>query len=291
MSKALRAILELEEIEVNLFRGKNPNPSLQWVFGGQLIAQSLMAASRTVGLRMAHSLHAYFIRPGDPKVPIIYKTEDLRDGKSYSIRRVTAIQHGMPIFSVMFSFHAEEQSAFDHQAIMANVPPPEELTDEKTLSKRSMLAGLSKRTRRRYGPNRPIQMPSPQIELRAAEIGRNVGQKTGDGRVHLWIRITEDLPDDPALQMCALAYASDWSLLDAIMARYGRTLLDGRMLAASLDHAMWFHRPFRVDDWLLYAQESPSAQGGRGLARGMIFTRDGTLVASVAQEGLVRERR
>lgn len=286
----LLAILDLKPIEPNLFRGNSPDPGLHPVFGGQLIAQSMVAASRTVEGRMAHSLHAYFIQPGDPEVPINYKVEPLRDSKSYSTRRVTAIQRGKTVFSTIVSFHAGERSVFDHQDAMPDVPSPEKLTAE-TLSKHPMFAEMPERIRRWYEPDRPIELPYPPIEVRAVEIGRYVGQKVPDGRVDFWIRVAQKLPDDPALHMCALAYASDWSLLDAVMARYGRTIFDRSMLGASLDHAMWFHRPLRADDWLLYAEESPSAQGGRGLARGRIFKRDGTLVATVAQEAAMRERR
>lgn len=286
----LLAMLDLKPIEPNLFRGDSPDPGLNPVFGGQLIAQSMVAASRTVEGRIAHSLHAYFIKPGDPKEPINYKVEALRDSKSYSTRRVTAIQHGNTIFSTIVSFHAGEQSAFDHQDTMPEVPAPEKLTVE-TLSRQPMFAEIPERIRRWYEPDRPIELPYPPIEVRAVEIGRYVGQTVPDGRVEFWVRVAQKLPDDPALHMCALAFASDWSLLDAVLARYGRTIFDRSMLGASLDHAIWFHRPFRADDWLLYAEDSPSAQSGRGLARGLIFKRDGTLVATVAQEAAMRERR
>ncbi|MGY4230111.1 acyl-CoA thioesterase-2 [Bradyrhizobium sp. USDA 4503] len=286
MSKSLinlLAILDLEPIEVNLFRGNNPNSSLKRVFGGQVIGQAMVAASRTVEGRLPHSLHAYFIQTGDPQVPIIYQVERLRDGKSYSTRSVTAIQHGNTIFSMMVSFHAGEHGSFDHQDKMPNVPPPERLSAQE-LSKQPMFRELPEGIRRYYEPDRPI-------ELRPVEIGRYVGHKIDDGRVHIWIKTAAKLPNDPALHMCALAYASDLPLLDAVMARYGRTVFDERMISASLDHAMWFHRPFRVDDWLLYTEDSPSAHGGRGLTRGQIFKPDGTLVASVGQEGSVREPR
>ncbi|WP_342734231.1 acyl-CoA thioesterase II [Bradyrhizobium sp. B117] len=286
----LLAILDLKSIEPNLFLGNSPDPGLNPVFGGQLIAQSMVAASRTVEGRMAHSLHAYFIQPGDPKVSIHYKVEALRDSRSYSTRRVTAIQNGNTIFSTIVSFHAGELSAFDHQDAMPGVPAPEKLTVE-SLSRQAMFAEMPERIRRWYEPDRPIDAPSPPIEVRAVEIGRYVGQKVPDGRVDFWMRVAQKLPDDPALHMCALAYASDWALLDAVLARYGRTIFDRSMLGASLDHAIWFHRPFRADDWLLYAEDSPSAQSGRGLARSLIFKRDGTLVATVAQEAAMRERR
>src|SRR5258708_464550 len=238
---------------------------------------------RARSVRLPPSLHCYFILPGDPQIPIIYQVERLRDGKSYSTRRVTAIQHGNAIFSIMVSFHAEEQGAFDHQDKMPDVPPPEKLTAEE-VAKQPMFREMPDFIRRYYESDRPI-------ELRPVELGRSFRESIEDGRIHVWIRTAAKLPDDPALHMCALAYASDFSLLDAVMARYGRTLFDKRMMPASLDHAMWFHRPFRADEWLLYAQDSPSAQGGRGLTRGMIFKQDGTLVASVAQEGSLRERK
>lgn len=274
----LLAMLEIEPIGVNVFRGMSPK-TWQRVFGGQVIGQAVVAACRTVQDRLPHSLHGYFILPGDAQVPIIYKVEQLRDGKSYSMRRVTAIQGGNVIFSIVVSFHAEEQGTFDHQDEMPDVPPPEKLSVEK-LSKRSMFPETPEFIRRHYG-----------LELRPVEIDSYIGQKIDDGRVHIWIRTAAELPDRPALHMCALAYASDFSLLDAVMARHGRTLFCKRMMRTSLDHAMWFHRPFRAHDWLLYARDSPSAQGGRGLTRGLIFNRDGTLVASVAQECSVRERR
>lgn len=278
----LLAILDLEPIGVNLFRGNSPNPSLQRVFGGQVIGQAMVAASRTVEGRLPHSLHGYFIQTGNPQVPILYQVERLRDGKSYSTRSVTATQHGNAIFSIMVSFHAGEQGTFDHQDKMPDVPPPEKLAIEQ-LSKQPKFAEMPEHIRRYYDPNRPI-------ELRPVEIGRYVGQTFEDGRIHIWMKAAAKLPDDSAVHICALAYASDLSLLDAVMARYGRTLFDGRMRSASLDHAMWFHRPFRADGWLLYAKDSPSAQGGRGLTRGLIFKPDGTLVATVAQEGSVRNR-
>jgi acyl-CoA thioesterase-2 len=276
-------ILDLETIEVNMFRGRSPKTTWQRVFGGQVIGQAMVASCRTVEGRMPHSLHCYFILPGDPQIPIVYEVERLRDGKSYSTRRVTAIQHGHAIFSMMVSFHAQEDDSFNHQDVMPDVPPPERLSAEE-LAKDPIIEKMPDYIRRYYESDRPI-------ELRPVEFQRYAGEKIPDGRINFWIRTAAKLPDDPALHMCALAYASDFSLLDSIMARYGRTLFDGQAMAASLDHAMWFHRPFRADEWLLYSQDSPSAQNGRGLARGSIFKPDGTLVASVAQEGSVRERR
>ncbi|OSI71060.1 acyl-CoA thioesterase [Bradyrhizobium canariense] len=279
MSKATIAILDLEQLDLNLFCSKIKNTRSPRVFGGQLIGQAMIAACRTLKDRLPHSLHGYFLKPGNPQVPIIYRVEVLRDGKSYSTVRVTAIQSCDAIFSMMVSFHAEEQGTFDHQNKMPDLPPLEKLTLEE-LAKQSMFDETPETIRRDYG-----------IELLTAETGRYLGQKFEDGRIHVWIKIAVKLPDDPMLHICALAYASDYSLLDAVTARYGRTPFDRRMIPASLDHAMWFHRSFRADDWLLYAHDSPSAQGGRGLTRGLIFKPDGTLVASVIQEGSVRERR
>lgn len=279
----LLAILDLEPLEVDLFRGTSPNTSTQRVFGGQVIGQAMAAICRTVEGWLPHSLHCYFIQSGDPQAPIIYQVERLRDGKSYSTRRATAMQHGRAIFSIMVSFHADEEGAFNHQDKMPEVEPPEKFTAGE-LSRRRIVSEMPEIIHRYYEPDRPV-------ELRPVEIGRYFGEKIHDGRIHIWMKAAAKLPDDPALHICALAYASDLSLLDAVMARYGRTLFDGGIVSGSLDHAMWFHRPFRADEWLLYAKESPSAQSGRGLARGLIFKTDGTLVASVAQEGSIRERR
>ncbi|WFU62662.1 acyl-CoA thioesterase [Bradyrhizobium brasilense] len=278
----LAIILDLQSMGIDLFHGNSPNVGTERVFGGLVIGQAMLAACRTVEGRLPHSLHCYFIHAGDPCVPLIYRVERLRDGKSYSTRRVTATQHESVIFSMMASFHKGEKGVFEHQDRMPDVPGPEQFTMEE-LSKKPEYTDLPEIVRRYYEPDRPV-------ELRPVEIGRYVGQKIKDGRLHMWMRASTKLPDNPVLHICALAYASDLSLLDAVMGRYGRTLFDGRILSGSLDHAMWFHRPFRADDWLLYAKESPSAQSGRGLARGLIFKRDGTLVASVAQEGSVRER-
>ena len=205
MSKSLIdliSILDLEQLEVNLFRGNSPKTSWQRVFGGQVIGQAMVAACRTVEGRLPHSLHCYFILPGDPQIPIIYQVERLRDGKSYSTRRVTAIQHGNAIFSIMVSFHAEEEGAFNHQEKMPDVPPPEKLTAEE-VSKQPLFKEMPEFIRRYYESDRPI-------ELRPVELGRYFGQKIDDGRIHVWIRTAAKLPDDPALHLCALAYASDF---------------------------------------------------------------------------------
>jgi acyl-CoA thioesterase II len=280
----LVAILDLEPIEVNLFRGRSPQQSWQRVFGGQVVGQALVAACRTVedlAERPPHSLHAYFLLGGDPKVPIVYEVDRIRDGKSFTTRRVVAIQHGHAIFSMSVSFHVREPG-FTHQAPMPNVPGPEELPSDTDLRDR-VLAMMPESVRRYYERERPI-------ELRPVEFDRYLGKKYPDGRFNVWIRTTAPLPEVAAIHHCALAYASDFMLLDSALIPHGRTVFEKTIMAASLDHALWFHRPFRADEWLLYAQDSPNAAGARGFSRGLIFSRDGLLVASVAQEGLVRER-
>lgn len=281
--KDLLDILDLEPLEVNLFRGRSPQTGWQRVYGGQVIGQALVAAVRTVDAsRPPHSMHAYFLLPGDPKVPLIYDVDRIRDGKSFTTRRVTARQHGHPIFSMLVSFH-EHEDGLDHQVEMPQVTPPEDLPDEAEMRSK-LLPQMPDPVRRYYERERPI-------EMRPVEFDRYAGRKYPDGRFHLWFRATGRLPDDLAIHQCVLAYASDLTLLDASLSRHGRTLFENEFMAASLDHALWLHRPFRADEWLLYAQDSPNLHGSRGLARGLIFTRDGTLVASVAQEGLVRVRR
>jgi acyl-CoA thioesterase-2 len=279
---ALLDLLDLEPLELNLFRGRSPQVGWQRVFGGQVIGQALVAACRTVEGRPPHSMHAYFLLPGDPKVPIIYDVDRIRDGRSFTTRRVVAIQHGQAIFSMSVSFHADEPS-LTHQAPMPEVPPPEQLPSENQ-ARKWVLANMPEPIRRYYELERPI-------EMRPVEYTRYLGQKFENARFHVWIRTTGPLPDDPAIHQCVLAYASDWTLLDTALVPHGRSLFEREFMAASLDHALWFHRPFRADDWLLYAQDSPNLAGARGFSRGLIFARDGTLVASVAQEGLVRERK
>jgi len=283
--RELIEILDLEPLEVNLFRGRSPQSRWQRVFGGQVIGQALVAACRTVddlAKRPPHSLHAYFLLAGDPKVPIVYDVDRIRDGRSFTTRRVIAIQHGHAIFSMSVSFHIDEPG-LSHQTPMPQVPKPDSLPDDAELRK-AVLARMPEAVRRYYERERPI-------ELRPVELDRYLGKPTPDGKSHVWIRAIERLPDQPAIHQCVLAYASDMMLLDAATIPHGRTLFEPGIMAASLDHAMWFHRPFRADEWLLYAQDSPSATGARGFARGMIFAADGTLVASVAQEGMIRERR
>ncbi|MGA2312399.1 MAG: acyl-CoA thioesterase II [Xanthobacteraceae bacterium] len=279
------AILDLEPLEVNLFRGRSPQSRWQRVFGGQVIGQALVAACRTVddvAQRPPHSLHAYFLLGGDPKVPIIYEVDRIRDGRSFTTRRVMAIQHGRAIFSMEVSFHGAEEG-LSHQFPMPDVPKPDELRNEAEARNR-VLSLMPDPVRRYYDRERPI-------DLRPVEYGRYLGEKLEGGRFHMWIRATERLPDEPAIHQCVLAYASDMTLLDAALIPHGRTVFHQDIMAASLDHALWFHRPFRADEWLLYAQDSPNLSGARGFSRGLIFALDGTLVASVAQEGLLRQRR
>jgi acyl-CoA thioesterase-2 len=286
MSRAvddLLAILDLEQLEHNLFRGRSPQVGWQRVFGGQVIGQALVAACRTVDtkVRQPHSLHGYFLLPGDPKVPIIYEVDRIRDGKSFTTRRVIAIQHGAAIFSMSASFHVEEPG-FDHAMPMPAVPPPEELPGEQEI-RSGVLPLMPDPVRAYFERERPI-------ELRPVEFARYLSRQPLAPKFNVWIRTTGRLPDDPAIHQCVLAYASDMTLLDSSLIAHGRTVFERSIQAASLDHALWIHRSFRADEWLLYSQDSPSASGACGFARGLIFSRDGRLVASVAQEGLIRQR-
>jgi acyl-CoA thioesterase-2 len=281
--KTLLEILDLEPLEVNLFRGLSPQSGWQRVFGGQVIGQALVAATRTVNDIPVHSLHGYFMLPGDPKVPIVYEVDRLRDGRSFTTRGVRAIQHGQAIFSMLVSFHRDEPG-FSHQAEMPKVPGPDELPSEEEM-RQKILPHLPKPIRTYYERERPL-------ELRPVEFERYTSRNHArDPKFHIWIRSTAPLPDNPAIHQCVLAYASDMTLLDSSLIPHGRTVFDPSIQAASLDHALWFHRPFRADEWLLYAQDTPNASGARGLSRGLIFSRDGTLVATVAQEGLIRQSR
>ncbi len=276
-------ILDLEQLEQNLFRGRSPQNGWQRVYGGQVVGQALVAADRTVEAkeRLVHSLHAYFLLPGDPKAPIIYEVDRIRDGGSFTTRRVVAIQHGQAMFTMAVSFHKPEPG-FDHQIAMPDVPPPEELASEEELKAR-LLPNLPEVMRRYWEYERPI-------ELRPTDLSRFLSSEKAEPKQYIWIKASGPLPDDFRLHQCVLAYASDFSLLDTALVAHGRVMFDPRIMMASLDHAVWFHRPFRADEWLLYAQDSPSGQGARGFCRGSIFSRDGVLVASVAQEGLIRER-
>ena len=272
-------LLDLEPIEVNIFRGSSPDEDRQRIFGGQVAGQALVAAARTVGDgRGVHSLHAYFLRAGDPRVPVLYEVERLRDGGSFTTRRVVAIQHGKVIFNLSASFQSPEEG-FDHAAEMPDVPPPDDLP---TMRERFIQAGMD------LTPW--TDRPRP-IDIRHVEWVEPGGKRSAEPRQNVWFRADGLLPDDPILHTIVLTYASDMTLLDTSTRPHGGTWFDPTTFMASLDHAMWFHRSFRADDWLLYAQDSPNATGGRGLSRGLVFTRHGTLVATVMQEGLIRRLR
>jgi acyl-CoA thioesterase-2 len=281
MGKALDRLLDLldlEQIEVNIFRGRSPDERRQRVFGGQVAGQALVAAGRTVPAdRPVHSLHAYFIRPGDPAVPIVYTVDRVRDGRSFTTRRVSAIQHGRAIFTLSASFHHPEPGP-EYADPMPEAPPPEQV--ERNADRLARLLGEV-----------PAQVQDSPIDLRSVgpmsvEAARDPSLRTA--RNLIWLRVVGDLPDDPLLHVCLMTYVSDLTLLDSVLIRHGLSWMDGRTSGASLDHAMWFHRPFRADRWLLYAQDSPVASGARGLARGQVFTTEGNLVVSVMQEGLIR---
>ncbi|HEY7430803.1 MAG TPA: acyl-CoA thioesterase II [Streptosporangiaceae bacterium] len=282
MSEALQrlvGLLDLEQIELDIFRGRSPDDRRQRVFGGQVAGQALVAAGRTVPAeRRVHSLHAYFIRPGDPAIPIIYIVDRVRDGRSFTTRRVSAIQHGKTIFTLSASFHHPEPGP-SHAAPMPQVPAPESV------------APMVERLEKLFGAPAPDFFRNNPIDLRfigplTIEAQRDPSLRADHNLV--WLRADGDLPDDPLLHVCLMTYASDMSLLDSVLLRHGLSWLDGRTSGASLDHAMWFHRPFRADRWLLYAQQSPASGGARGLARGEVFTQEGDLVVSVVQEALIR---
>ena len=272
-------LLQLEQLEVNLFRGESRDIGSPQVFGGQVLGQALNAASRTVQGRVVHSLHAYFLRRGDFNAPIVYQVDRSRDGQSFSNRRVVAVQHGEQIFNMTASFQVEE-SGLEHQVAMPSVPPPEGLPESLGLDP-DVVGKLPERVRRL------MQTPRP-FEFRAVQSVTDLRAPDALPARQVWFRAVSAVPDDETLNRCLLAYVSDFNLLETATLPHGITALSGRAVVASIDHAMWFHRPLRVDDWLLYAVESPSASGSRGFARANVFSRDGRLVASTAQEGLVR---
>ena len=274
---AVVRLLDLEAIEVNIFRGVSPDEQVQRVFGGQVAGQALVAAARTVDRGSVHSLHAYFLRPGDPTVPILYQVDRIRDGRSFTTRRVVAILHGRAIFNLAASFHVEEEG-LDSQMPMPDVSGPEEFAHATTL-----WAEMGER----FGD---FMSRDRAIDIRYVEDLPFQRQGTQSSEMQVWMRADGVLPDDPVLHTCFLTYASDITLLNTSLLPHGTNALDDSIMMASLDHAMWFHRSFRADEWLLYAQDTPSSSGGRGLARGSVFTRSGTLVASVVQEGLIRRR-
>jgi acyl-CoA thioesterase-2 len=272
------ALLDLERIEDNLFRGASRDVGAPQVFGGQVLGQALVAAQRTVDGRQVHSLHAYFLRRGDLSVPIVFEVDRSRDGGSFTSRRVVAIQHGQQILTMSASFQIAEPG-LDHQSPMPDAPPPEELKDLGAIEAQ-LLERVPHKVAGYFRNQRPFEFravnPAEYLSLAKRAAARQV-----------WFRVVGALPDDQALHRCLLTYVSDYHLLATSTLPHGVSFL--QLQLASIDHAIWFHRDLRVDDWLLYAIESPSASGARGFSRGSIFTRDGRLVASVAQEGLIRQ--
>ncbi|HET9138003.1 acyl-CoA thioesterase II [Actinophytocola sp.] len=275
-------LLDLERIEENIFRGVSPPSATVRVFGGQVAGQALVAAGRTVpDERRVHSLHAYFIRPGDPSVPIVYDVDRIRDGRSFTTRRVVAIQHGKAIFSLSASFQVEEPG-LDHAEPMPDVPGPEDLP-----TRLESLGDLAEKLGRAATMPRPIDI---RYVTEPPWRSRDRGPRA-DARSQVWMRADGKLPDDALLHVCVLTYASDMTMLDAVLARHGVYWGTDKVVGASLDHALWFHRPFRADEWFLYDCHSPSASNARGLATGRFFTREGELIATVVQEGLLRVNR
>lgn len=279
----LLAILDLEQLEHNLYRGRSPELDWQRVFGGQTIAQALVAAQRTVAAdRHVHSLHGYFMRPGDTKVPILYQVDRIRDGGSFTTRRVVAVQHGQAIFSLEASFQVEEDGLEHQMPMPLDVPDPDTLGTQQDLIAKfgdAVPPGI----RRYWERDRPVDMKPIMLK-------HYTSREKLDPRQNIWIRTTGPVPQDRATEAAVLAYLSDMTLLDTSTFAHGRAVFDQDIQAASLDHAMWFHRRHPIDDWLLYSQDSPSTSGARGFTRGALYARDGTLIASVAQEGLIRLR-
>ena len=281
----LVTLLGLEKLEENLFRGQSQELGWGAVFGGQVLGQALSAATQTVAPeRMVHSMHAYFLWPGDPAKPIIYDVDRIRDGASFTTRRVVAIQAGRPIFNLSASFQIEDQG-FEHQDPMPEVPPPEDLpTDAERVKKIAHLLppGIGARMASRGA-----------FEMRSTdpEWADPLNPSPRDARRLVWVKATEPLPDKPTLHRELLAYISDWGFISASLQPHGRSTISPGMQIASIDHVMWFHAPFRMDDWVLHSIESPVARNSRGLVRGQMFTRDGRLIASTTQEGLIRKRR
>ena len=286
MSDPLRDLidqLDLEPLEVNLFRGQSRDLGGKAVFGGQVIGQALMAASRTVEAREPHSLHAYFLLPGDMAAPIVYEVEKIRDGKSFSARRIQAIQHGRPILSMIASFQVPEDG-LEHQLPMPEVPPPESLRPYTELREEWLKEAGEVHPRIAASMRRQIA-----VDFRPVYPWNPLNPQVTEPRQAIWLRTTGPVPDAPMLHRCLLAYASDFNLIGTALRPHAQSWYKAEMVVASIDHALWFHRDARVDDWLLYVMESPSAQGARGMCRGMIYDRAGRLIASVAQEGLMRK--
>lgn len=285
MSAAMQELLDilnLEQLEHNLFRGRSPAIAWQRVFGGQTIAQSLVAAQRTVEPgRPVHSLHGYFMRPGDISVPIVYEVDRIRDGKSFTTRRVVAIQHGQAIFSLEASFQREERGLEHQVAMPLDVPAPETLQSHVELLQHA--PHLPEAVRRFWSRERPL-------DIRPVNVEHYSSRDKLPPQQYVWMRLKGEVPDERSIQSVLLAYLSDMTLLDTATFAHGLAIFAPEVQGASIDHAMWFHRPDALDDWLLYVQDSPSSSGARGFCRGAIYSRDGRLVASVAQEGLIRVR-
>jgi len=285
MSQALQKLLDLldlEKIEEGLFRGQSEDLGLRQVFGGQVVGQALYAAKQTVPSdRGIHSFHSYFLRPGDSAKPIIYDVEILRDGNSFSARRVKAVQHGKPIFYMTASFQSHEEG-FEHQNTMPDVPPPESLISESDIAK-NLAHLIPEKVRDKFIGQKPIEMRPVKFHNPLK------GSKEEPNRA-VWFRANGEMPDDLRIHQYLLGYASDFNFLPTALQPHGVGFLEPGMQVATIDHSMWFHRPFRMDDWLLYVVESTSASGARGFVRGQFYTRDGILVASTVQEGVIRQR-
>lgn len=278
----LVSLLSLEQIEINIFRGKQDETRPHHVFGGLVMGQALMAAMRTVDEvasgRVPHSIQCYFLRAGDPKIPILYDVDRIRDGKSFTTRRVVAIQHGKAIFNMAVSFQIEEDG-FEHQASMPTQPGPDSL---------AAMSETQQRLAQRYPEQYSFSLGDQPIEIRRVEDHDPIKPKVSEASAHIWMKTSAVLADDTVLHRSMLAYMSDMNFMGTSALPHGISMWDKKVQGASLDHTMWFHRPFRADQWLLYAQDSPNAGGARGFVRGQFFTEQGVLVASTAQECLIR---
>ncbi|EOU3146789.1 acyl-CoA thioesterase II [Yersinia enterocolitica] len=286
MSQALKKLLDLlclEKIEEGIFRGQSEDLGLRQVFGGQVVGQAIYAAKQTVPTdRVVHSFHSYFLRPGDSSKPIIYDVETLRDGNSFSARRVSAIQNGKPIFYMTASFQSQEEG-FEHQNTMPDVPPPEGLVSETDIA-RKFAHLIPEKVRDKFIGHQPI-------EMRPVKFHNPLQGSTAEPNRYVWFKANGEMPDDLRVHQYLLGYASDFNFLPTALQPHGIGFLEPGVQIATIDHSMWFHRPFRLDDWLLYAVESTSASGARGFVRGQIYNREGVLVASTVQEGVIRLHR
>lgn len=285
MSQALKNLLDLldlEKIEEGIYRGQSEDLGLRQVFGGQVVGQALYAAKQTVPLeRNIHSFHSYFLRPGDSSQPIIYDVENLRDGNSFSARRVKAVQHGKPIFYMTASFQTAEEG-FEHQNVMPEVPAPESLKSESEIAN-SMAHLIPESVREKFTCEKPL-------EMRPVTFHNPLMGTVEEPIRNVWFKANGEMPDDPRIHQYLLGYASDFNFLPTALQPHGKGFLELGMQVATIDHSMWFHRPFRLDDWLLYAVESTSASGARGFVRGQFYNRAGELIASTVQEGVIRQR-